>query len=128
MKHRVWVYLYQPELKFLMSLGELIGTNSQHEQIEFIIRLCRLMVPEAKIIPIIMSNIGALQPIMPRIGPAVRAWVYLSEDDLWYLDEFMVSFNLTSRSKAIRYLIHITKLLLLKVDVVTKEVSKLLKY
>jgi len=126
MKRRVWVYLYPPELKFLSSLGELIGTNSRHEQMEFVVKLCRLMVPEARIIPQILSNLQLLPPAAPREGRAVRTWVYLSDDDIWYIEEFMSGFGLTSRSRAMRYLIHITRMLLARTNAVTKEVIKIL--
>ena len=62
-----------------------------------------------------------------RKGPTERAWVYLSESDLTYIDIFGVQIGETTRSRTIIYLIRLFRPILPNVAKVSKLVRKMLE-
>jgi len=127
-KHRVWIYLKPDDVAFLDIIGGLIGTSSGHEQIEFTIKLCRLIIPDARIVPHILSKISLDTNNTGEVkrGVSIRYWVYLNDDDMKYLEEFSRAMKIKSRSKVIRYVIKIVKLFLSNTEIVSKTVKETL--
>lgn len=126
MKHRVWVYLKPDDAAFLDIIGGLIGTSSRHEQIEFAVKLCRLIIPDAHIVPYVLSKFHVNNAGGAKGGVSARYWVYLNEDDMRYLEEFSKAMRIKSRSKTIRYVIKMVKLFLLNTEFVSETVNELL--
>jgi len=130
MKTRVWLYLKPDDVEFLNNVGSLIGCTSRHKQIEFVIKTFRLIIPHATLAPSVISELlGGISMLTKptRKGPTERAWVYLSESDLTYVDIFGVQIGETTRSRTIIYLIRLFRLILPDVAEVSKLVRKMLE-
>ena len=130
MKKRVWLYLKPDDVKFLNNVGYLIGCTTRHKQIEFVIKTFRLLIPDPTLTPFVISELLGDISILARSirkGPTERAWVYLSEDDLTYVDVFGAQMGERARSKTIVYLIRLFRLILPNVAEVSKLVRKMLE-
>ena len=130
MKTRVWLYLKPDDVEFLNNVGSLTGCATRHKQIEFVIKTFRLLIPDPTLAPFVISelldDINILtKPI--RKGPTERAWVYLGESDLTYIDIFGVQIGETTRSRTIIYLIRLFRPILPNVAKVSKLVRKMLE-
>jgi len=130
MKKRVWLYLKPDDVKFLNNIGCLIGCTTRHKQIEFVIKTFRLLIPDPTLAPFVISELlGDISVLAGSIrkGPTERAWVYLGEDDLTYVDVFGAQMGETARSRTIVYLIRLFRLILPNVAEVSKLVKKMLE-
>jgi len=130
MKTRVWLYLKPDDVEFLNNIGCLTGCTTKHKQIEFVIKTFRLLIPDPTLAPIVISEfLGDISILARSIkkGPTERAWVYLSESDLTYVDIFGTQMGETARSRTIIYLIRLLRLILPNVAKVSKLVEKMLE-
>lgn len=129
MRKRVWLYLTPPDVEFLDSIGCLTGCVSRHEQIKFAIKLLRLLIPDPmvawEVIPQLVGDISILR-MSPYAGPSERAWVYLDESDLLYIDLFNTQLK-ESRGKGIRFLIRLLRLALPNTQKVLRVIEEAIK-
>ena len=130
MKKRVWLYLRPSEAELLNSIGLLTGCTTRHSQIEFIVKTFRLLVPDPMLIPPVVSRLFGDFDITlkeTKRGPSERAWVYLGEDDLAYIDALGEAIGETARSRTILYMIRLFRPLLLNAVEVSKLVREMLE-
>jgi len=131
MKKRVWLYLRPSEAELLDSIGLLTGCTTRHSQIEFIVKTFRLLVPDPTLIsPVVSRLFGNFDITLKeetKRGPSERAWVYLGESDLAYIDALGEAIGETARSRTILYMIRLFRPLLLNAVEVSKLVRKMLE-
>lgn len=115
MSSRVWVYLREPDKTFLSVMGELTGARTRHEQIQFAIKLFRFVVPDVNVIPQIAISFHVSTKPNGQ-GPSEKAWVYLNDNDLNYIDKLMAKVGEPSRGKTILFIIRMLRVMIPNID------------
>ena len=124
---RVWLYLDHDDIQFLSNIGYLTGCITRNEQIKFVIKTFRLLIPDPSFayaaIPEFPLTLKASYKRL-REGKE-RAWVYLNEDDILYIDTFGSQIGEHKRGRIVLYLIRLLKIILPNASEIVKKVSEI---
>jgi len=124
---RVWLYLEYDDIRFLNNVGYLTGCITRNEQIKFVIKTFRLLIPDPSFAyAAIPEYILTLKASYKRLQEGKeKAWVYLNDDDLLYIDTFGSQIGEDKRGRVVLYLIRLFKMIMPNASEVAKRVSKI---
>ena len=126
-KKRVWLSLGHDDIQFLNNVGYLTGCITRNEQIKFVIKTFRLLIPNPSFAyAVIPEYILTLKASYKRWqGRKEKVWVYLNEDDILYIDALGSQIGEDKRGRVILYLIRLFKMIMPNASEVAKRVSKI---
>jgi hypothetical protein len=128
----VWLFLNYGEQRFLDAIGTLIGENSRHKQILFVIKLARMIVPMPDMIVKVYGNLLSrhftnLYVEGDNTRPKERCWVYLNDNDIEFLRAVGKRLGEKSVGRTIHFIISFVKLAVPHIGEVVKIMGESLQ-